>query len=423
MVKPLKLMPTVYDKEAFLSKTVILFPKGTYSSIFIYMKKGMLFLLLCVFAIVPAWTEVSATYVPESSIYFSVSPGPFTSNTIIGAKIGTLTISTTGGTVYYNPGLVDLSHMGSPTITGLRRSENPISWNADPLVYSYTEATFQFCYILVCYPNGRGAAPVLNPVWSDNKTPIGGDSVAITPNNPFSADIYLVNTNSTVASAAATFYPPASYFKLDTAYKFSNAALRNGVFKVSVGTQPSATIYSSSSLLESVPINGVSGQTATSLFDPGSFSDASSPKGGFIYGDRVVVTQPNILFTLSESAKLFAFSDAVGSKTASLTDAILTVSNGVAGTTYAVNISFTDDGTDPSAFTLRLEGGSTAIPFDLKFLNTLVATKGQTVTWSGLVNGINTETLYITGIDANTVTESLAGTYKDTITVSITTLP
>ncbi len=58
--------------------------------------------VLLMFLLVPAllFGAITATYTPEPYLHFEVQPGPYTSDTVLGAKLGTLEAFTDGEEIY-----------------------------------------------------------------------------------------------------------------------------------------------------------------------------------------------------------------------------------------------------------------------------------------------------------------------------------
>ena len=97
------------------------------------------------------FAAVIATYTPEPYLVFKEKPGPWTSNTVMGAKLGTFTVTTSGGDKIYSPVMGSTIEVGSGvTVTGLMKS-----YAAGPFEPNSTQT---FYVITVSYPNGRGGA-------------------------------------------------------------------------------------------------------------------------------------------------------------------------------------------------------------------------------------------------------------------------
>ncbi|MCH3919429.1 MAG: hypothetical protein LKE39_02895 [Sphaerochaeta sp.] len=125
-------------------------------------KRFAAFLLLFVIVSVGCFGTVTATYTPDSNIYFGLRPGPYTSDRIIGAKIGTLVItSSEGAGTIYTPGLLNVANGSNITVRGLYSWSDP---STNP-TYSYVDAPFTI--VAVSYINGRGSAPAISPFYGD----------------------------------------------------------------------------------------------------------------------------------------------------------------------------------------------------------------------------------------------------------------
>jgi hypothetical protein len=120
---------------------------------------------------------------------------------------------------------------------------------------------------------------------------------------------------------------------------------------------------------------------------------------------------------------MFSIAQAIGSNKAVVTQANITLTNGVSGQTYTQKMTFTDNAASTTAFQLTPDRGTgTALDFDL-YLGNDQLTKGVSYYWTGITNGINMKDLKVGGIDATAAANGASGTYRDTITVSFTTLP
>ena len=98
--------------------------------------------------LVPAllFGAITAIYTPELSIYLQVHPGPYTSDTVIGAKLGTLKVTTTDGDQIHSPTWGSTGEVANGVnLTG------PM-WNKKN--GSYTSDTHTFHVMSVAYPDG-----------------------------------------------------------------------------------------------------------------------------------------------------------------------------------------------------------------------------------------------------------------------------
>lgn len=128
----------------------------------------------------------------------------------------------------------------------------------------------------------------------------------------------------------------------------------------------------------------------------------------------------NFIFSFQNNSVDFDLSEAYNNKK-TINVAQMNVQNGVAGTTYKQNLTFTDSGSAQS-FQLKPVGVSgNTIGFKLYFGNSSNAIPyGQAFEWTGLVPNMNYKDLKIGGILESEVNQRTSGSYSDTITVTVT---
>ena len=380
------------------------------------MKKIRLVYCYIILSLVPIllFAEVTATYLSESAITLDISPGPFTHPTVLGAKLGTFVITSTTGEIY-SPSLVNIGEASDQIpLTGFMKD-----WATGP----FELGTNDFYILSVAYPNGFGSEPVLQVLY-DNLRPIISWQSNTVYANPFYVELYLVNTNSTNRNAQSG-WRPASYFKLDS--PFSLPVGFNPRFSVAVADSPNTNVGSyttgSGSVKESqgsyVTTDGSSGPDNTPILDPGSYTNPDDPDTpGFYYGEVPVAESFLIDFLIPESN--FELSNAYGSNRVTINEARIEVMNGIQGTNYAQQFTFTDQSQDSSFQLFPSIGSGAPINFNLYLENQQIE-KGTAYTWSGLQPDVlNTRNIRIGGISETEVMNKVSGTYTATITVSIT---
>jgi len=367
------------------------------------------------------WGAVTATYTPEIPIYFTKSPGVFTQPTIIGAKIGTITMVSEGP--IYNPGLMTIGEFsGNIPMYAYHRN-----WDGVP----YTKKSFNFYFVVVAYPYGRGGSMIISTP-HETKWPIAGATTGVTINvSPFYVDLYIINSNpSNVSnpSSVVGYVPLPEDLEPGSSITFVNPF--NPYFTVGVGSDSTNGVYNyaqgpGGSLTQGtengsyVPIDGVSGADSTPLVDEGSFTSGENQDDGFWFGDNP--PKPlNFLFSFLHNTVNFDLSDAYeGKSDLYLNTARMVVENGVTGTTYKQKITFTDIWGGPT-FQLKPDQDSDGIDFNLVFGSKPV-NYGDGDDWENLVPGPNNEKiLYIKGIKPSQVNQRVSGEYTDTIIVNIT---
>lgn len=125
-------------------------------------------------------------------------------------------------------------------------------------------------------------------------------------------------------------------------------------------------------------------------------------------------------FSIVEMPGDFPINNAVGSNTALVARAELTMLNLSGATTHQIDLTFTN-AEQSSQFALKQTNGNPphTIPYSLLFGSTPIYA-GDTTRWEGLINGTQHKDIFITGIDQQDAETALAGTYQDTIYVHIT---
>ncbi len=103
-----------------------------------------------------------------------------------------------------------------------------------------------------------------------------------------------------------------------------------------------------------------------------------------------------------------------------INEARIEVMNGVQGTNYSQQFTFSDQSPASSFQLFPSVGSGSPINFNLYLENQLIE-KGTAYTWSGLQSGVlNTRNIRIGDISETEVMNKVSGTYTDTITVNIT---
>lgn len=135
------------------------------------------------------------------------------------------------------------------------------------------------------------------------------------------------------------------------------------------------------------------------------------------YGD---VKQLDVLFDIINTAEDIDFNEAVGSQKRKIADMEVLITG--EAKTYDLSVTF-DDAKGGSEFLLTHKGGMNTIPFDLYAGYDQISKGVAYYGWSGIEEGATSlKELFVSGIDAATAQTSVAGTYSDTITISLTVL-
>lgn len=379
----------------------------------------LLIVLVLVTLPIGVWGTVTAVYTPESQIVFQVAPGPFTHNTVLGAKLGTFVFTSTTG-VIYNPAMVHIAEAsGATPVTGLMRdSLSPKD--------GFYNTSCDFYIICVSYPNGLGAEPVLKVLYND-VTPIIDNTYTVYQST-FYVELYLINGNTFINRHSSSGWRPSTLFKHGTPYSLPSNF--NPIFSVAVASESRYNVgwYTSGSVVNPqlgsyADTTGQGGSEGTHIIGPGAYTDPNNPGSpGFNYGDPPSQpTQPDFEFWFRDENVNFDISDAYDSNRVVLNAAKMNVVNGESGKTYIQYLTFTDSGFDNS-FQLKPYGvNGDNVDFQLFFGNDPNAIPyGEPIPWSGLAPGMNERDLKIGQILPDQVNQRVSGAYTDTITVNIT---
>ncbi len=359
------------------------------------------------------FATVTAVYIPENQITLSISPGPYTSDSVLGAKLGTFVITATDGEIY-SPSLVNIGEAsdGIP-VTGLMKN-----YANGP----YELGTNTFYIMSVAYPNGLGGEPVLQTLYN-NLWPIISWSDVTVYQPVLYVEMYLVNTNKTNRHAQS-LYRYASYFKLDSPFtlpsgfnpRFSIAVAQEEGTNVGSYTNADGTVVETQG--DYVVTDGVDGPDSTPIIGTGGYTNPEDPGSpGFYYGDVPLV--PTFLFHFFDADVHFSLESALGSNRVTVNQAMIQIENGVAGETYEQTLVFSDTSTAPEFQLFPVDGPGNPISYFL-FLGNSPITKGVPMLWTGLQPNANSQDLKIGGISENAVSLLASGSYRGTITVTIT---
>lgn len=360
------------------------------------------------------FAAVTAIYVPESYVTLKIKPGPWTSDTVLGAKLGTFIITSTTGQIY-NPSLVNIGEVSNGVyITGLMQD-----YDNGP----YNIRTNKFYIVSVAYPYGMGGEPIVQTLYTERWPVISWDLSTVNQSTLY-VEMYIVNLNENNYHASAG-YRPAQYFKLDTPYTLPSDF--NPFFSIAVAHNPGTdigTYVDTNGLVNGgfgayVPSNGVPGPDNTPLIGAGAYTNPDNPSSpGFYYGD--VPQQTIFAIYFSTPTASFSVQDALGSSRVTINQAVVQIDHGVQGQTYSQQISFSDN-SGTNGFMLRPQSlPGYGISYRLYFGSTEVE-EGVPITWGGLTadNLNNSMDVKIGGINPTSIATLVEGQYSGTITVTI----
>jgi hypothetical protein len=145
-------------------------------------------------------------------------------------------------------------------------------------------------------------------------------------------------------------------------------------------------------------------------------SGTEIPQNDIPYGDPKFHSS----FVILNNEEEFDISKAIGSNMADLATAKVTISNADTTKPCGVRLTFTNQ-TNTEHFLMKHENASVSQTIAYKlFFNGSIIDSGDSVDWDGLSNGLFTKDIKVTQIKKSDVDKLLEGTYRDTITVTLT---
>ena len=349
-------------------------------------------MLIYSIAICSLYATITATYKPQSNLTFKLGSevsteimptGTFSANKLV-AHLGTIRISTEGESLI-RPLIVNYNSSNWYTFYGQFNRWNYTPQNTDFGIWAFTSISHSPFQVWLgsseTSPNNHSTSPISA--------------------NPYVIDLFLVSMYN------SRFYEEEEEYEhvAGTFGSFNIKVLNFGWY----GTW----YYDYISVDEQeLPPNGRAPYPPIPLIGSGSTTVAPIP-----YGEG---STPAIYsLTIFEDAP-FTVQQAYGAARASIASAQITLENAKATEDYGVEIDFSSTSYDDT-FNLHLGGlaNQYAIPYSLQFLNEEVIS-GVPIIWDDLINGINSQDIYVTNINATVADRAPAGEYSDIITVTIT---
>ncbi|MDD4573047.1 MAG: spore coat protein U domain-containing protein [Sphaerochaeta sp.] len=366
------------------------------------MRKNKFFpilILLIFITITPVMATITATYTPHTPLYFttgtilnSTIQGNPINSSYFGAHLGTLAI-------YSNETMTDLSLVNMSTTTEHFGYTGDMFYNEydwtdwqNP-VKKYRSEETEFTLYALSYPNGNLSFKTI--FGSDGIEPLT-NTMTITNTPIFIVELYLIN------------HYALSHYVEGASYQLTSG--NPGTFKLAVADEGS-NIYNN---VNYIPVNGSSAE-----IDIINNSGASVP-----YGPPDPDPNPDkpdyLLSIIQEPA--ISLPDAYGTNRTKVAKAKITMENAESGKKYKVDIKFDSDSVYQGRFYLHLDGilSQYSIPYDLYFKQDIVE-PGVNIRWGNIqANTANEKTIEVTGVIQDDAERAPAGTYRDTITVTIT---
>lgn len=376
---------------------------------------------------ITAATNVQASYVPEPYLYLQQSPGAFTSPTMVGAKLGRLTVEFTGGPIF-NPGVQTSGQggYGNIIISGMLSNY--------PGGTKYYNTYIPMNVVTVAYPYGLSGTPYVHTMYGSRQALLIDEKETQVSISPFIVDFYLLNTNAGNGQYSTTFESNLGTgqkdFDFTTQYTFNNPfnptyalgltkTFGGGLWQIPTSGDP---VNQDAFFVE---IDGVAGSGTTPFVGSGGLNDHagnSNDQTGFWNGTEIPTQyDPYFEILFQDKTVTFDLSKAYGNNKESINTVEIIVNDGDPAETYEVEIAFSDSSNEnkfqlkhPDAnsnidFQLFIEGRTEEIPYNTP------------IPWENLVPfpNENKRTLSIGGINATHVQQRLSGSYTDTIYVNI----
>lgn len=327
-------------------------------------------LFIISFALAPLGASITASYVPDSHVFFTTGTSPFKTSDFI-AHLGTLTLQ---GKLFKLT-LADMTATDTIKFTNLGTQQ---------------DSDAQLCAIIIDKTN-TPVIQVLGP----------GD--------------YKINCSNGNSIVTIAFYlhalDNANFFHCRERYTITEGMV--GTFNVKAADNNGNGSHSD---LNYIPID-------TQILPANG--GAPSPPIPIYPNIAAPIPYPgtndtaDYLFSII-SEEYFDVAKAIGINPTKVGTARLVLCNPCASTSYGVDVKFTDshNGTD---FSLGLDGSKSVytIGYSLKFRSIDVREKNP-IHWDGLYEGSNEEAIFVTGIDETEAVLAPSGDYSDTITVTIT---
>ena len=345
----------------------------------------ILLVLACVSPVFGAVSTVTATYTVDSKVYFIAGSFPLSGSLI--AHIATLVLVSPTGSID-QPGLLHYSGGSSFVVIGP----------------AYGDASYQAGARLVAVR--RDTNTVMN-IDQGVTQPLTNSTTNIP--SPLIFDFYIATWESSSVFSEGSKYNIEGNFGTFTL----GVADSGGIIWNATGTNSEANY---------IPINGetIVNDTPVPVNIAGSLGSGGSTIESVPYGQPI--TNPQFVIDL-QNEYVFDISDALGNKKCKLGTLVLYETDGPEDVDYSVDVSFSDLENDRVGdFTLNEVGGtaSGSLHYTLYLGNDLVE-EGERIQWvSSITKGESKDKkLYVSGLQQSEVNAASAGTYKDTLVITI----
>ena len=352
-------------------------------------RDSLIIIFIISFSLAPLGAGITATYVPDTFVYFTAGSSPFSPYDFV-AHLGTLTLTSTDNKLF-DPSLVDMTTTAEFEFTG------PVLSNGS---YSQQPSSAELCAVSKV-KNKSTLIQVLGP----------GNNLINDANGNINTSLFVIDLYLRATPIASSSYHPIDKYLQGELYTITEGILGN--FNVATASNGSGN----TSNLDYVPVNG---QTIPEGGSPPPIPIITNTTIPLPYVDPNNVSPAVQYFLSIINEASFNIEDAFGYKSAQIATAQLILYQAVEGTPYEVNITFNGNSYN-DRFSLHQGGDNTlyGIEYTVEFLSQPV-TPGALIDWDGLHGGINEETIFVTGIDETEAALAPSGDYSDTITVTIT---
>ena len=367
-------------------------------------------LLAIIIIIIPlgvlgAVAGLTATYVQEPYLQFCAGTSPYSSEHFIGL-LGTMTVTVANPPVTLKQAsIINLDSSAEFKFSGRRwhngyQNSNDIGVYLDSVVYINSD------------PNLTQRARIDHEVVKlTNPDTVSNISSLVVK---FYFVAHEVNINSFVPGDLYTLYSGTiGTFNLAVAPESTN--IDDVKVYISVNGQEIPPVGSP-------PLPGGPSYPPTSPAIPiiGGGSTSTIPSVPYVDDEHPLQVLQYLLSIINE--RTIDLSDAYGSNRTNVAKARIDLVNATSGTNYKVDIKFESNSVYQGKFHLHLDGilSQYSIPYDLYFKQDIVE-PGVNIRWGNIqANTANEKTIEVTGVIQDEAERAPAGTYRDTITVTIT---
>ena len=353
---------------------------------------------------------ITATYEQEPYLMFKEGGDgdPYQPTELVGL-LGTMTVSFDSPPVTIKqPSLVNSTTSTSFWFRGL------FDWNPTNANTGWEMETTEFYWDTALFVNGS--------LWEKRRQSETGGFAKLTSNGAT-----IPNVSSFVVKIYLRAHHTSDKYKPGAEFALTSGSI--GTFNFAVATPG----YNINSIQDYVSINGQVVPPLTIPLDPGKPSVPPSNPIPIIGSGGSTTTLPSVPYVDDEhplqvlqyllsiiEERTINLPDAYGTNKTKVAKAKIDLINATTGTNYKVDIKFESFSVYQGKFHLHLDGDLNlyGIPYYLYFKQDIVV-PGENIRWNQILNHPE-KVIKVTGVIQDDAERAPAGTYKDTITVTIT---